>query len=226
MKALLDLFLKANCLLCQRSTPDQLCPGCLRQLQHCQLPPTQHQRLGNPVVWVWGAYEGSLKRAIATLKYEHQPELARPLGHCAAAAWLAHPPLSSTELTVVPIPLHVDKQKQRGYNQAALLARSFCDVTGLWLQEQGLVRTRATEAQFGLSVTDREENLTAAFSLGKGLKPHSSQQVLLFDDIYTTGATARAATQALHRQGIRVLGLVAIASSYKDREVPPSANWR
>jgi ComF family protein len=159
-------------------------------------------------------YGGILKRAIAALKYENQPQIARPLGQWLAQAWL-NSQLASTVI-VVPIPLHADKQKQRGYNQAALLAQSFCKITGLHLQQMGLERIRVTEAQFGLSALEREKNLAMAFKLGSGFRRQvPDKPILLLDDIYTTGATARSAVQTLQKLGIPVYGLVASATSQK-----------
>lgn len=162
-----------------------------------------------------GAYGGTLKRAIAALKYENQPQVALPLGHWLAQAWL-NSQFASTQLIVVPIPLYADKEKQRGYNQAALLAQSFCNTTGLHLQQIGLERIRGTEAQFGLSSLEREQNLAMAFRLGSGFRRHHpASPVLLLDDVYTTGATARSAVQTLQRHGIQVYGLAALATSQK-----------
>jgi ComF family protein len=158
-------------------------------------------------------YGGALKRAIATLKYENQPRLARPLGHWLAQAWLESSEQKTLrqQLTVVPIPMYAVKKQQRGYDQAELLAKHFCDFSGLTLQRRGLERIRATEAQFTLSATAREENLSDAFRLGKELQRRRPSTVLLLDDVYTTGATARSAMQTLHHHGIKVVGLVAIA---------------
>ncbi|HEY9615854.1 MAG TPA: ComF family protein, partial [Microcoleaceae cyanobacterium] len=157
---------------------------------------------------------GSLKRAIAALKYDNHPELARPLGHWLAQVWFTHATVAKPKLTVVPIPLHADKRQLRGFNQAELLAEHFCDLTGLPLSRDGLLRSRVTEAQFQLSASDRAQNLTEAFSLGPAWsKQPPTNPVLLLDDIYTTGATARSAAQTLRRHGIRVYGIAALAKA-------------
>ena len=215
---LLNLFLESNCPLCQRPTPKEFCQDCARQIQRCQMPNSNSLWQERLPVFVWGVYGGTLKRAIAALKYENQPQLARPLGHWLAQAWL-NSQLASTRLIVVPIPLHANKQKQRGYNQAALLAQSFCEITGLQLQQTGLERVRGTEAQFGLSIVEREKNLAMAFQLGSGFRRHRpASPVLLLDDIYTTGATARSAAQTLENLNIPVYGLVAIATSQRKNQ--------
>jgi ComF family protein len=212
---LLALFLKSTCPLCDRPADVDLCEYCQRQLLRCQLKHPSNFWQGELPVFVWGTYGGALKRAIAVLKYENQPQLARPLGHWLGQAWLKSPLATrAKKLTVVPIPLHPTKLQQRGYNQTELIAQSFCEFTGYKQQPRGLERVRATEAQFGLSMQQREQNLADAFVIGKSLSnPQTASPVLLLDDIYTTGATARSAAQALHRQGIPVYGIVAIASS-------------
>uniref|UniRef100_A0ACD5GRI1 ComF family protein n=1 Tax=Desertifilum tharense IPPAS B-1220 TaxID=1781255 RepID=A0ACD5GRI1_9CYAN len=88
------------------------------------------------------------------------------------------------------------------------MAERFCEISGLRLYSSGLKRVRQTQAQFGLSSSARSLNLTEAFVVGN-LKRNSP--ILLLDDIYTTGATARSAAQTLQQQGISVLGIGAIA---------------
>ena len=170
-------------------------------------------------VFGWGMYGGIVKQAIAVMKYENQPQIARPLGQWLGEAWL----LSKVSKTkpqpvVVPIPLHPNKQKKRGYNQAALIAESFCQTTGLKLRANGLKRVQETEAQFGLSASQRESNLASAFAVGAELRSRSvNVPVLLLDDIYTTGATLRSAVHTLSHDDIPVLGLVVVTTAVKDK---------
>ena len=212
---LLTLFLKSNCPLCDRPADVELCEYCQRQLLRCQLKNPSNFWQGELPVFVWGNYGGSLKRAIATLKYENKPQLARPLGHWLGQAWLKSSAATpAKKLTVVPIPLHPTKLQQRGYNQAELIAQSFCEFADYKHQGLGLERVLATDAQFGLSVQQREQNVTNAFVIGKTFRRHlPASPVLLVDDIYTTGATVRSAAQTLQKQGIRVYGVIAIATS-------------
>ena len=215
---LLALFLKSKCPLCDRPAEVELCEYCKRQLLRCQLKNPSNFWQGELPVFVWGTYGGVLKRAIASLKYENQPQLARPLGYQLGEAWLKSPAATrAKKLTIVPIPLHPTKLQQRGYNQAEIIAQSFCDITGYKQQPLGLERIRATEAQFGLSAQAREQNLADAFVIGKSFRKHPpNSPVLLVDDIYTTGATVRCAAQTLRRQGIKVYGVIAIATSRKE----------
>ncbi len=245
VKSFLNLFLKSNCPLCGRPADRELCPSCERSLLRCQFTNPSQFWKGPLPIFVWGLYGGLLKQAIAALKYENQPQLARPLGTWLAQAWMKSiSPGSATcaartlrdrttqEIStphsqvkpavrlpspqvVVPIPLHADKLKQRGFNQAELLAESFCQYTGLPLCRQGLERVRTTEALFGLSLTERQQVLADALSVGESLTQKRPQRVLLLDDIYTTGTTVSEATSVLRRQGIFVYGVVAIATTKK-----------
>ncbi|AFZ42451.1 hypothetical protein PCC7418_0214 [Halothece sp. PCC 7418] len=209
---ILSLFLHPNCPLCGRSAEQVICKNCERQLQQCRLSQAQFKGKGGISVFAWGNYGGLLKRAIAQLKYEKQPQLARPLGSYLAQTWLTmNAATVSRQPIVVPIPLHRKKQTQRGYNQAELIARSFCEITGLRLQAQGLKRVKNTEALFGLNPKEREKAVMEAFQVGKGLK--AQQRVILIDDIYTTGTTVQTAQNTLQQGGMKVIAVGAIAAS-------------
>lgn len=220
LTSLLNLFLQSHCPLCQRSTSQEICDNCARQLQKCQRQDSISLWKEPLPIFCWGEYGGIVKRAIAVMKYENQPQIARPLGQWLGESWLLNSPKRDSQTVVVPIPLHASKLHQRKYNQAALIAQSFSEITGLKLKLNGLTRVRQTQAQFGLSVSGREQNLKTAFAVGQEFR-HSPPNVpvLLVDDIYTTGATARSAVQTLREYGIVVLGLVAVATTVKDESI-------
>ncbi len=208
VEGILRLGLRPRCPLCQRWATAVFCSDCLSQLQVCQ------SKCSSTTVLAWGNYAGALKRAIALLKYDGRAEIARPLGQWLAQSWLQQEVLQ--QCVVVPIPLHDQRRSQRGYNQAELIARSFCQVTGLKMRSQALIRRRATQAQFGLTITERQRNLEQAFALGPDFKRQRPKwPVLLLDDIYTTGATIKAATQVLQKSGIQVHGTVAVAQAQR-----------
>lgn len=216
LKSCLNLFVKPTCPLCQRTADEVVCQYCQRQLGRCQLANPSQFWQGELPVFVWGEYGGALKRAIAAFKYDPHPQLARPLGHWLGSAWLDSPQGELDKLTVIPIPLHREKLKKRGFNQAELLAESFCELTGLPLQRQGLERVKETKALFDLSAKERQAEMKNALILGKGFRHrHPPGEVLLLDDIYTTGTTVKAATETLKRAGIRVCGVVAVATTKK-----------
>ncbi len=209
---ILNLFLKSNCPLCDRSADDTLCRYCRRQLQDCQLTQPDRAWQTDTPLFAWGKYEGALKQSIAKLKYDGHRSIGDLYGELLATSWLQSTPAHlPAKLIVVPIPLHLEKLKTRGFNQAELIARRFCQLTGHKL-DLSLQRTRSTVAQFGLSRSARQENVAGAFTLATKSTLTASSTVLFIDDIYTTGATIRSATATLKSRNIQVCGVAVIAT--------------
>ncbi len=169
-----------------------------------------------------GLYRGTLRALLHLLKYDRIEPVARPLGALMAAQYAALPGAPRT-VTVVPVPLHEAKRRQRGFNQAELLARALVREGkrrgfALQLETGSLERRRSTESQAGLSPAGRRRNLQAAFAVPAraGL---AGCDVLLVDDIFTTGATARAASSALKRAGAREVWVATAARAQKQEFV-------
>jgi ComF family protein len=220
---LLNVFLSGNCALCERPSATPLCPNCQRQVQQSQLPHSLYQaQAGLPVV-SWGAYDGSLKQCIASLKYSHRQDVAQLLGTELAKTWLnlvpSLAPRGSREVVIVPIPLHESKLKQRGFNQAETLARWFCRMTHLPLHKQLLKRIDATQAQHSLNRKERFKNLSQAFDVDRHQRSRLAQPtVWLVDDIFTTGATALNCARVLRRHGVSVAGICTVARTLSAAE--------
>jgi ComF family protein len=224
MQSLLNIFLKPNCPLCGRSTLKVICIDCDRQISDCKSS-NFSQYLGSINLFGWGNYDGSLKQAIATCKFENHPQLAQPLGFKIGETWnqdlkaqnlIKH----SQNVKVVPIPMHPEKLKTRGFNQAELLAQNFCKLTRLAIAPRILNRIKNTRPQIETkSKQERADNLKAAFTIGK--IPNQNISVLLFDDIYTSGATVKEAIATLKSANIQVVGVVVLAIP-KFREISKS----
>lgn len=211
----LNLFLKPNCPMCDRTAQAVFCKYCQRQIQDCQLLQPDRFWQGDLPLFAWGRYEGSVKQSIGKLKYDGHRSIGNIYGEWLAESWqkstLSNIP---TKLIVVPIPLHSEKLVSRGFNQAELIARSFCQVTGAKL-DLSLQRTRSTVAQFGLSKSARQANVADAFTLvNSSLQPGDT--VLLIDDIYTTGATVRSAANVIRSSQLNVFGVAVIATGRID----------
>jgi ComF family protein len=151
----------------------------------------------------WAIYSGSLRKAILSLKKRQNVALgsafATRLGRLLSSQhWQPN--------LVISIPLAKDRQLERGYNQAALLAMPLAEATEMNYQVGGLARVRETSPQFALTARDRWQNLQSAFLAEASLVANKS--VLLVDDIMTTGATMNAAAKALREAGaVKVYGL-------------------
>ncbi len=215
LNRLLSLFLKPNCPLCQRSANDVFCDYCATKILSCQL--ANHQTFVKPnfLLFAWGKYDRELKRSIAQLKYNQQPEIGHILGIWLGKAWLQSANKEKyPHLTVIAIPASAQKMKIRGYNQAELIARGFCQLTGYNLKNNLLIRQKDTEAMFGLNPLQRKENIQQAFSIGKDYaKIKKTQQILIIDDIYTTGTTVNEAKQVLNKAGLKTIGVATVSKA-------------
>ncbi|MES2221416.1 MAG: ComF family protein [Acidobacteriota bacterium] len=169
----------------------------------------------------YGAYEGTLRGLVHLLKYERIPIIAGPLGRLLASTIARRRDLPPT-LTVVAVPLHGSKQRERGFNQTALLAeatvRSLRRLRpDLALQEafEAMGRQRATETQAGLTPHQRRRNLRGVFFVRQPAKV-AGRAMLLLDDIYTTGATARECTRTLLGGGALSVHVATLARSQRE----------
>ena len=218
-KQILSIFLESRCPLCDRvaypqgnrTTAKTICEYCFNKLLSYQFKKRNRcSWRGELPVFAWGRYEGQLKRAIALMKYNNHPEIGIILGQLLAQDWLKSDLIKSRKVSVIPIPLHPNKMKERGFNQAAKIARGFCQLTGYSLDERVLMRTKETQAMFNLSPEARTNNLRGAFKLGKKLPKHP---VLLLDDIYTLGTTVRESALVLRSKKIEVIGSIVVAKA-------------
>lgn len=156
--------------------------------------------------WAPFEHDGAMARAVHRLKYEDRPDLSRPLGRLLADA--ARDALDDMPGVLVPVPLHTSRFRERKFDQAALLAVALSEVTKRDVRETWLVRTRATPRQVGLSDTAREENVAGAFVASDAVR---GQDVVLIDDVLTTGATVREAARALLHAGAGRISVLTLA---------------
>ena len=141
-------------------------------------------------------YAEPLSELIHKMKYEDMFALAGPLADLMLRSW---PDWAQPIDLVVPIPLHPERRKKRGYNQSELLARRLGEEQNLPVSSNALARIRHTPPQVGLNGTERLMNVQGAFAAHAEVV--SGKYILLIDDVFTTGATMSAAATALFSSG-------------------------
>lgn len=154
-------------------------------------------------------YEGSCRDLIHTFKYQYKSHLRRPLGLLMAHNLKYFAQHQRPEL-LVPVPLHVSRLRQRGFNQSVLLGEILSKQWQIPLLRQGLQRIRPTVPQVELTRDQRLSNLKGAFVVKDGL-PVLNRRVMLVDDVFTTGSTLRECARILLQAGCLEVSAVTIA---------------
>jgi len=213
----LDLALPAACSGCGREGAP-LCEACLPALD-ARLALPGGTPMGLPadipaplLQLEWCApFAGPVRAALHDLKYAGERRLADPLGAAIARRWSR---VGIGAEVVVPVPVHADRERRRGYDQAALIAEVAARHLGL-PSVRALERGRATVAQFELGRDERAANVAGAFrprrSLRHAPEAIAGRWVLLVDDVVTTGATLAASAEALETAGARVVSAITVA---------------
>jgi competence protein ComFC len=197
LRGLIDTLLPARCVLCREYLSNEVgvCTSCLEATGQAQCD-------GNLIHL--GEYRGRLERAARALKFADARAVAVPFGAkladgIRAAGWRAD--------ALVPVPLYGLRQLERGYNQSEILAQGIARALNAPVLE-ALGRTRSTKRQARLEKTDRIDNIRDAFSVRKDV---TGLELILVDDVHTTGSTLNEASLELIRAGAKRVRIAVIA---------------
>ncbi len=217
---LLNFLFPPRCPACERYVEVRggWCAACLAKAAAVRrLRITFEERDTIAEAWALGIYEGALRDLVRHLKYQKKMDALPYLQtflHAVEEDFFRAADVPSAPVAV-PVPLFAAKEKKRGFNQTELIFKD-------WLKEHAipmerlLVRTRATKPQYGLSKEERFENMRGAFAVDAKKQPNvRGRNVLLLDDIYTTGATCAECARALKKAGARNIIVLALTSGQK-----------
>ena len=207
------------CRICQQKLSTYICcPNCAVFVPKAKFKPddfSPHQYCkdcepdGLQGMTAAAPYARKVREALLRLKYKGRRRAARPLGQEMAKAWQRTGWLADA---ILPVPLHKNKQKQRGYNQCELLAVECGRILGLPVLTQALIREKETTVQNKLNPNERELNVSSAFVCGPEAAQLTGKRLILLDDIITTGSTMRACVAALQKVKPAAIYGLAVAS--------------
>ena len=210
----MDLALPAVCPGCG-TEGDPICARCLPAIRkRVPLPPGTPLGLAegppDPLLQLeWCApFAGTVRRALHALKYAGERRLALPLGEAVAARWANAG--AGGEL-LVPVPVHETRRRERGYDQAVLIADAAARALRLPMAV-AVRRDRATIAQYRLDRRHRADNVRDAFTVSRGMERSvAGRWIVLVDDVVTTGATLGGAATALLDAGAIAVSAITVA---------------
>jgi len=230
----LEFFLPRLCLFCGAAVGEEaavaVCPECEAQIEwvesplctccgvvfasrdgadrvcgDCRADPPPFTRARAAAI-----YEGPVATAIKLFKFNRQMAYLPVMQH-----WLHRPPcreLVAAADLLAPVPLHPRRLKSRGFNQSLLLAQGFSEVP---VVREAVVRTRHTLPQVGLKARERRDNVKGAFAVPEPARV-KGKNVLLVDDLFTTGATVRECARVLLKAGARRVEVLTVARARYD----------
>lgn len=203
------MFLCSLCLVNIRRIRSPVCgrcgrPGCNGVCAECR----KAYRYYN-VARAAGIYEGVLKECIHGLKYGRKPYLAKTLAGLMVDSFGIFPELAGCAV-IVPVPLHRVRERERGFNQAHLLAKAVGNAVGVGVSRRNLRRVRDAVPQTGLPRSLRLSNVRELFSVGDPSE-FADKEVLLIDDVLTTGSTADECSKTLVEAGAKTVSVLTAA---------------
>ena len=210
----LDLAFPGTCVGCRREGVP-LCPACAPALDARLLEPPGVSiglpgDIPEPLLQVeWCApFRGTVRAALHAIKYGAEQRMASPLGEAVARRWTR---VGAGGELIVHVPVHANRRRVRGYDQAELIAWAAAKALRL-PHRSALVRERATAAQFDLDRRDRAANVVGAFRVQPGqVAIVQGRWIVLVDDVLTTGATLAACATALKAAGAVAVSAITVA---------------
>lgn len=226
--ALLDVIFPAECIGCGAfgcylcsdcfrsidGNTTYLCPGCMKEISHFTVHPRCRKQTALDGLYAVAPYKGVLRTFIGAVKYRFLSDMATIGGDLMywngkqLGIWKAY---SVQTTAVVPVPIHWRKQWERGFNQSQLYAQQLASDLGFYLLLNLLVKTKSTRPQAQLSRAQRLQNVRDSVLISVTDPKRLPTEVILVDDVTTTGITLQECAKALKQAGVKKVVAIVLA---------------
>ena len=204
LSQLLDLIYKKRCYCCKSTKENSyLCSKCYKSIK--QFSYNSLEVINGVKVYSATVYKNNVQKIIRGLKYHKQRELSIYLAKFMYEYW-KNLEISKQQFIIVPVPISAKRMKERHYNHMSLVAKEFAKLTGYEINENLIIRVKDTKPQYKLNKTERAKNLKGAFEAVKeNFETITEKNILIFDDILTTGSTIAEITKIFQKNGTHKL---------------------
>lgn len=233
LQALVDLVFppRSGCILCGQAGKEDICFNCIKWLTNwskgpkcniCGRPLTNVKRVADcyecksqkppfAMARAAGSYEANLRSAIQLLKFKNRKSLAPVLGNLILQMIKQTPAFNQCEI-ILPVPMSRGRLRERGYNQAELLASEVSRGLGIPMLTNVVAKNMETSPQMGLTREQRRQNLIGAFHVIDPSKI-KGKTILIIDDVYTTGSTVSIIAETLKAHGAGKIYVATLANA-------------
>lgn len=218
-RRLVDSIFPPKCLMCDKKNPNAeefpICPDCLEIFNQYEKKKVFHDEDGKVRGVGIYRYDGVIRYFTQKMKYERKIKIAEGFGEIAVKHVLEF--CKNRHINyIVPIPCHETRLKERGFNQAEVIARVVAKKTGMILRTDLVARTRYTEPQSKLSGKERAVNVKDSFKI-LDENEIRGKDILLLDDIYTTGSTIEECSKVLKEHNTRKVYFLSLCVSASNK---------
>lgn len=206
---LLNLIYIQSCYFCNSTKENKLlCSKCYRKIHF--MPESVFRTENGVNVYAATLYDDLIKKLIKDFKYYNKKQLASVVAELMYEYWkkLA----LKNEFVVIPVPIHKLRKKERKYNHMDIAAKEFCYLSGYKLNKKMVIRTKDTQKQYKLHKQERIKNIKGAFDIDEKNKLPLDTQLLIIDDITSTGITIKEIITLLQKNGYTNITALALST--------------
>lgn len=219
LSSLINLLFPSNCIICQTLTSinEIVCKNCINNINSFQnVNNLTHNLKDINGIFILGEYERILKNLIIKYKYNKQTKLSKFFAKLIFQKF--NETIKNFNILdynlIIPVPLHENKLKERGFNQSELLAKELASYFNINYDSNVVIQTKITQDQTKLNYLERIENVKDAFKINeKKIYQIKSKNVIIVDDVITTGATINNIIKVLKENGTNLIFVICIAKT-------------